>query len=55
VTVIIECESCRHKASWSPEDLARRFDTARETTLNRIGPKLRCGRCRSEWVRLFRD
>ncbi len=54
VTVIVECESCRHKAAWSPADLAGRFGTARDTTLNRIGPKLRCGTCRSEWVRLFR-
>ena len=54
VTVIIECESCRHKATWSPGDLARRFDAARDTTLNRIGRKLRCGKCQSEWVRVFR-
>jgi hypothetical protein len=54
VTVIIACESCRHEAAWSPGDLARRFDKAREATLNRIGPRLRCGKCRSEWVRLSR-
>lgn len=54
MTVILECESCRHKATWSSEDLARRLGAARETTLDRIGPKLRCGTCRSNWVRVFR-
>ena len=54
VTVILECESCRHRAAWSAGDLARRFGKVREATLNRIAPKLRCRACRSEWVRLFR-
>ncbi|QUD90581.1 hypothetical protein [Phenylobacterium montanum] len=51
-TIQIECDSCPHFAQWTPADLDRKFRKARGDTFARIAPKLRCTRCRSNWVRV---
>ena len=47
-------ESCRHKVEWSPDDLGRRFEKTPDATFNRVGRRLRCGKCRSDWVMISR-
>jgi len=54
LSVRLVCEGCRHEARWSPEDLGRRFAKTPDTTFNRIGSRLRCSRCRSDWVMISR-
>jgi hypothetical protein len=54
VTVRVECEACYHKAEWSPGDLERMFGKFASATLDRLGPRLRCRDCKSNWVRIYR-
>jgi transcriptional regulator GlxA family with amidase domain len=50
--VVIRCDACRNLARWVPSDLERRFHAHMGVTFARIAPRLRCSRCRSEWVRV---
>ncbi|MDR3513451.1 MAG: hypothetical protein P4L73_17570 [Caulobacteraceae bacterium] len=52
VTLVIECDSCPHFAKWTPADLDRRFRRHRGRSLSWIAPRLRCSRCKSNWVRI---
>ena len=52
VSVVLDCESCPHMATWTPTDVGRRLGRHRDKTLNALAPRLRCSRCRSEWVRI---
>ena len=52
VTVLIQCDACPHEARWKPADLDRKFARVRGKTMAYIAPRLRCSRCRSEWVRV---
>jgi hypothetical protein len=52
VSVMLDCESCLHIATWGPADIARRFGGHADRSFNWLGPRLRCSHCRSEWVRI---
>jgi hypothetical protein len=52
VTLVITCDACPHFAKRASADLERRFRRQRGRTLAWIAPKLRCSRCRSEWLRI---
>ena len=52
VTVAIKCDACGHVAEWRPVDLDRKFAGARGRNMTWIAPRLRCSRCRSNWVRI---
>lgn len=54
-TVLIRCDACPHVARWLPDDLKQRFRANLGATFARIAPRLRCQRCRSEWVRVSFD
>ena len=54
VTVKLECAACHHQAEWSPEYMQRRFPKLRGKPLWWLAPKLRCFRCRSHYVRLWK-
>jgi hypothetical protein len=54
VTVRLECEACSHKAEWVASDFERLFGRSSSETLDRIGPRLRCRSCKSNWVRIYR-
>jgi len=51
-TILIQCDACQHLARWTPEDLGRKLRRSRGHTIARIAPRLRCARCRSNWVRV---
>ena len=53
-TVMIECDGCHHRASWTPAYLAGTFPAHRGKGLFWLAGRLRCGRCRSGYVRLWR-
>jgi hypothetical protein len=53
--IVLDCDSCPNRVRWGAEDLERRFQRRRNLTLGEIGPRLRCSKCRSEWVRIERD
>jgi hypothetical protein len=50
----LACHACRHEATWSPAELERRFTRARSATVRQLAPRLRCGRCKSEWIEVWR-
>jgi hypothetical protein len=49
------CHACRHRATWTADDLRRRFSGRPAITLRELAPRLRCGVCKSEWVEVRRD
>ena len=51
--VMLECDACHHRTSWSPGYMAKAFPTYRGKSLEWLAGRLRCGRCRSEYVRLW--
>ena len=53
VTLIIECDGCSHRASWGPKDLARRFGRKPARSVAALAPRLRCSKCRSEWIKVY--
>ena len=52
MSVTLDCESCPHVATWTPEDIGRRFGGHGDKTFNWLGSRLRCSHCRSDWVRI---
>jgi hypothetical protein len=50
-----DCNACYHVGRWTAGDIERRFSGHPGLTLRKIGPKLRCSKCRSEWVHVARD
>jgi len=52
VTVILECEACHHEARWTPAEIDRRSRKVRSKNFGWIARKLRCSKCRSEWVKV---
>jgi hypothetical protein len=55
VVLRLVCHACRHPATWDARELSRRFSARPTLTFRTLGPRLRCGRCRSEWVQVFRE
>jgi hypothetical protein len=52
VSVMLDCESCPHVATWTPADISRRFGGHGDKSFNWLGSRLRCSHCGSEWVRI---
>ncbi len=52
-TLTIDCDACCHRARWDPEELARRFGRKPSRSVAALARRLRCSKCRSEWIRLF--
>jgi hypothetical protein len=52
MTVWLQCDACPHEVKWEPADLDRKFAKVRGSAMAHIAPRLRCGRCRSEWLRI---
>jgi hypothetical protein len=54
--VRLECDACRHVALWTPEWMFNKFfEHHRDLTVPDIAGRLRCCKCRSEWVWVSRD
>lgn len=54
ISVMLECDNCRHKAEWSPDYMGRALSKVRGENLHSIASRLRCVECRSEWVRVWK-
>lgn len=48
------CHACRRRATWTAEDLRRRFAGRSGLTLRELAPRIRCGACKSEWIEVGR-
>jgi hypothetical protein len=53
--VRFDCDACSHVGRWTAAEIARRFKGRPSLTLLKVGPKLRCSACRSEWVHVARE
>jgi AraC-like DNA-binding protein len=49
------CHACRHRATWTADELERRFGLSPALTLRGVAPRLRCSICRSQWVEVARQ
>jgi len=54
VGLVLDCESCPNIVTWTPAEIGRRLRRHADKSLGWIGPRLRCSRCNSEWVRISR-
>jgi hypothetical protein len=48
------CHACRRRATWTAQDLRRRFAGRPGLTFRELAPRLRCGVCRSDWIEVGR-
>ncbi len=53
VTLTIECDACSHRANWGPEELGRRFGRKPARCVAALAARLRCSKCRSEWIKIY--
>ena len=54
ITLMVGCQACEHTAKWTPQHMDRRMARHKAATLVTIAHKVRCSRCRSRRVRLWR-
>jgi hypothetical protein len=54
VAINLACHACPHWARWTADELTRRFGNRTGLTLRQLAPRIRCSRCRSEWVEIGR-
>ena len=54
ITLVIGCVACAHMARWPPRLIGQKLSRQRGATLTRVAARLRCSRCRSCYVRLWR-
>ena len=52
--IAIECDNCNRRADWSADHMQRRLGQWRDKTIGQIAPRLRCSRCRSRWLHVWR-
>jgi hypothetical protein len=50
----LACHACPHRALWSTAELRQRFSRRPTLTFRQLAPRLRCGRCKSEWIEVGR-
>jgi len=48
----LECAACGHQALWTPLYMEKKLRKWKGATLVRVAYKLRCGGCRSQYVRI---
>ncbi len=48
----ISCDACGHESLWTPLFIEKRLARMRGLTLTRLASRLRCGGCRSNYVRV---
>ena len=49
LSLVVLCDACPNFRGWKPMELRRDFVDA---PIEAIAPRLRCGRCRSAWIRV---
>jgi hypothetical protein len=51
----LTCHACRHRATWGPAELKRRFSGQFALSVRSLARRLRCQVCRSEWIEVSRE
>lgn len=54
VTVALKCDNCHHEGEWSPEHMATKLKRWLTRPLGDIRWQIRCTRCRSNWMHVWR-
>jgi len=54
INVRISCDNCLHEALWTSGYMEKKLKRARGATMFRLGLRLRCGGCRSNYVHVWR-
>lgn len=54
VRLRISCDNCQHETVWTQGYMDKKLRTLRTRTLSHVASKLRCGGCRSNYVRVWR-
>lgn len=52
LTLVIECDACGRTTEWPTRFLARYFAKLQRVRMPEIASRLRCGKCRSNWVKV---
>ena len=50
----ISCDNCHHETVWTQGFMATALKRQRNLTIVRLAARLRCGGCRSEYIRVWR-
>lgn len=54
ISILVGCDACHHTARWTPQFMDRKLARHKAAQLMTVAGKVRCGRCRSCYVRLWR-
>ena len=52
--IVVMCDACPHVNVWKPLDLQRTFARMRNQRIDEVAAKMRCRKCRSNWLRIGR-
>jgi len=52
LTLVVECDACSRVAEWPPRVAARHLEKLKRVRMPEIASRLRCGKCRSNWVKV---
>jgi hypothetical protein len=50
----ISCDNCQHETVWTRGYMERKLKRLRDVTLLRLASQLRCGGCRSDYIRVWK-
>jgi len=54
VRLRISCDNCQHESIWTQGYMEKKLKKLRAESIRRMANKLRCGGCRSNYVRVWR-
>ncbi len=54
VRIRLSCDNCHHETVWTRGDLEKTLKQQRGFTIIRLAARLRCGGCRSGYIRVWR-
>mgnify|MGYP001219765329 CR=1 FL=1 len=52
LTLVIECDGCARASEWPPRLAKRNFAKRLRLRVPEIASRLRCAKCRSNWVKI---
>jgi hypothetical protein len=52
LTLVVQCDACGRVAKWPPRLVARYLGKLKRVRMPEIASRLRCGKCRSNWVKV---
>ncbi len=54
VRIKISCDNCHHETIWTRGFMEKKLQKQRGFTIIRLATRLRCGGCRSNYIRVWR-